>query len=410
MTATQTDYGEIVQRQHPTRSARQKHAALVGTPLLAVGIALAAANLRPAVTSAASVLGEVRDDVGASAMWASALTAVPVVCFGIAAVFAPWLERRLGAARAVGLALAVLTGGLALRIVDGQYAVLGGTFVAAAGIAVGNVLIPVVVKGSFPHAIGRVTGIYTAALSAGGGIGAFTPALEPFVGGWRGALGAWAALSAAALIVWLFGARHGSHDGVPVTHERPRRSMLRSPLAWVVTLFFGMQACFAYILMGWLAEFFVAHGIARTEAGLMLAFINLIGIPLSFVIPVYALNRPSQSGWVIALACFSLAGVAGLVVAPAAAPWLWTVLLGIGMSIFPIAIGVIALRTRETSETTALSAMVQGYGYLIAASGPFLFGILHAATGNWTVPLVLLGAVIIVEGALGYWAGRPRFV
>ena len=254
----------------------------------------------------------------------------------------------------------MLTGGLALRIVDGQYAVLGGTFVAAAGIADEQRSHPGRREELLPHAIGRVTGIYTAALSAGGGIGAFTPALEPFVGGWRGALGAWAALSAAALIVWLFGARHGSHDAIPVTHERPRRSMLRSPLAWVITVFFGMQACFAYILMGWLAEFFVAHGIARTEAGLMLAFINLIGIPLSFVIPVYALNRPSQSGWVIALACFSLAGVAGLVVAPAAAPWLWTVLLGIGMSMFPIAIGVIALRTRETSETTVLSAMVQG--------------------------------------------------
>ncbi|WP_458788575.1 CynX/NimT family MFS transporter [Pseudonocardia nantongensis] len=393
------------------RVDRSRHAALLGTPLLVVGVALAASNLRPAVTSMASVLGEVRDDLGASPAWASILTAVPTICFGLAAVAAPWLGRRLGTARAIGLALTVLTAGLILRIVDGPWVVLGGTFVAAAGIAIGNVLIPAVVKESFPHAVGRVTGIYTAALAAGGGIGAaLTPPLESLLGGWRGAVGAWAALSLAALVIWSFGARHGSVDQVrPATTER-RRSVLRSPLAWVVTAFFGLQACVAYVAMGWLSELFVSEGIARTDAGLMLAAVNLIGIPLSFLIPPIALNRTSQSGWIAGLACCSLAAVIGLAVAPAAAPWLWTVLLGVGMAVFPLGLGVIALRTREVAETTDLSAMAQGIGYLVGAGGPFLFGMLHAATGTWTASLTLLGAVIVAEMLLGWVAGRPRFI
>lgn len=90
----------------PPRIVR-RHAALLSTPLLLVGIALAAFNLRPAVTSIASVLGAVRDDVGASLVWASVLTAVPAVCFGVAAAAAPWLNRRLGLARAVGASLAI---------------------------------------------------------------------------------------------------------------------------------------------------------------------------------------------------------------------------------------------------------------------------------------------------------------
>lgn len=388
-----------------------RRAALVGTPLLVLGVALAASNLRPAVTSMASVLGQVRDDLGASAAWASLLTAVPTICFGLAAVAAPLLGRRFGVARAVGLALVVLTAGSVLRVLDGPWVVLGGTFVAASGIAIGNVLIPVVVKQSFPHAVGRVTGVYTAALAAGGGIGAaFTPPLEALLGGWRGAVGAWAALSVAALVVWALGARHGTADRPGSAAAERSRSVLRSPLAWAVTAFFGLQACVAYTAMGWLSELFVTVGVSRTDAGLMLALINLIGIPLSFVVPPIALNRRSQSGWIVALASCSLAAVAGLAIAPAAAPWLWTVLLGVGMAVFPLGLGVITLRTRVASETTDLSAMAQGVGYLVGAAGPFLFGILHGVTGGWTASLTLLAVVIVAEMALGWIAGRPRFV
>lgn len=395
---------------------RRRHAALAGTPLLVVGVALAASNLRPAVTSMSSVLGEVRDDLGASAVWSSVLTAVPTICFGLAAVAAPLLGRRFGMARAVGISLTVLTLGLLMRVVDGPWVVLGGTFVAAAGIAIGNVLIPVVVKESFPNSVGRVTGVYTAALAAGGGIGAaFTPPMEQLLGGWRASVGAWAALSLAALLVWGIGARHAkpggaAHLGEDGVAAPQRRSLLHSPLAWAVTAFFGLQALVAYTAMGWLAELFVSVGIPRTDAGYMLALVNLIGIPLSFIVPPIALNRRSQSGWIVGMASVGLASVIGMAVAPAAAPWLWTVMLGVGMGVFPLGLGVIAVRTRNSTDTTSLSAMAQGFGYLFGASGPFLFGLLHGLSGGWTLSLSLLAAVIVVEMVLGWIVGRPRYV
>lgn len=372
---------------------------------------MAAFNLRPAVTSIASVLGEVQHDVGASLVWASVLTAVPAICFGLAAIAAPMLGRHLGLARAIGLALAVLTCGLALRVVGGQWVVLGGTFIATSGIAIGNVLIPVVVKQSFPQAVGRVTGMYTAALAAGGGIAAAaTPALDQWLGGWRAAVGAWSLLSAAALVLWLAGVRHAAEHDAPVAVPAARRSLLRSPVAWAVTGFFAMQSCSAYILMGWLVEFFVSHGVARTEAGLMLAVMNLMGIPLNLVIPWLALTRKSQSGWILAVTACSLTGVVGIGAAPTAAPWVWTVLFGIGTATLPLALGVVTLRSRGLPETAALSAMAQGFGYLIAALGPLIFGILHAASADWAVPIMLLGAVVVVQAVLGWLAGRPRQV
>jgi CP family cyanate transporter-like MFS transporter len=388
-----------------------RHTALLGTPLLVVGVALAAANLRPAVSSMAAVLGEVRADLGASALWASLLTAVPTLCFGLAAVAAPALGRRFGMARAVGLSLAVLTAGLVLRVLDGPWVVLGGTFVATAGIAIGNVLIPVVVKESFPHRVGRVTGIYTAALAAGGGFGAaLTPPLEQLFDDWRPAVAAWAVLSLAALLLWRVAARHGAAGPLVPAVPPARRSLLRSPLAWAVTGFFGLQALFAYVAMGWFAELFVSEGIDRTTAGLMLALINIVGVPISLVVPPLALARRAQSAWITGMTSIGLLGLIGLLVAPAAAPWLWTGLVGVGMGVFPLALGVIALRTRHPADTAALSAMAQSIGYLIAAVGPFVFGLLHGATGGWTASLLLLVAVLVAELVLGWIVGRPRYV
>ncbi|MEJ2856320.1 MULTISPECIES: MFS transporter [unclassified Saccharothrix] len=392
--------------------AANRQVALVGSTLLAIGVALAAANLRPAVTSLASVLGDVRGSLGVSTAWASLLTAVPTLCFGFAAFLAPWLGRRLGMARAVGLSLLVLTAGLVLRVVDGPAAVLGGTFIACAGIAVCNVLIPVVVRDSFPGRVGLITGVYTAALAAGAAIGAaFTPGLESWLGSWRLAVGAWAFLSAAALLVWLAGARHGValRTSSP-RHAAVRRSLVRSPLAWVITVFFGLQSLLAYTVMGWLPQILGDAGVDRTTAGLLLAITMVLGVPVSLIVPPLAARRPSQSGLVLGLGVLSMAGVAGLALAPAAAPGLWVVLVGLGMGMFPLALVMISLRTSSTADTARLSAMAQSIGYLISAAGPFAFGLLRGVTGTWTVSMLLLAALLALLTALGWIAGRPRTV
>ncbi|WP_415364130.1 CynX/NimT family MFS transporter [Saccharothrix sp. BKS2] len=377
---------------------------------MAIGVALAAANLRPAVTSLASVLGDVRASLGVSTAWTSLLTAVPTLCFGVAAFLAPWLGRRLGMARAVGLSLAVLTLGLVLRVVNGPSTVLGGTFIACAGIAVCNVLIPVVVKDSFPTRVGLVTGVYTAALAAGAALGAaLTPGLESLLGSWRLAAGAWATLSLAALLIWLAGARHGREVRATAAPAAVGRSLLRNPLAWVITVFFGLQSLLAYTVMGWLPQILVdAAGVDRATAGLLLAVTMVLGVPVSLVVPPLAARRPGQSGLVAVLGALSVLGVLGLAVAPAAAPALWVVLIGVGMGMFPLALVMISLRTSSGADTARLSAMAQSIGYLISAAGPFAFGVLRGATGTWTTSMLVLVGLLVLLTALGWVAGRPR--
>ncbi|QWF83046.1 CynX/NimT family MFS transporter [Amycolatopsis sp. CA-230715] len=395
-----------------TPPSKDRSAVLAGTGLLAVAVVLTALNLRPAITSVGPLLGEAQESLGASSTWAGALTTLPALCFAIAGLAAPVLARRVGMGPAVGIALGVLGVGLLLRVLDGPLVVLGGTLVASAGIAFANVLVPVVVKNSFPAKVGLMTGVYTAALQAGGAIGSsVTPQLDTAFGGWRPALASWAALAVLALVVWIFAARRKAPaaKGGESTVEAAR-SLLRSPLAWIITLFFGMQAFLAYVVMGWLPEVLMDAGVSKANAGLMLGLLSIIAVPISLIVPPIAARQGSQSWWIVGLGVFGLAGMFGLLLAPSAAPLLWTVLVGFGMSVFSLALTTIALRARTGAETAKLSGMAQGFGYLIGATGPFLFGFLHDLTGAWTVPFIMLIVVLAIQMVFGGLAGRNRYV
>ena len=383
-----------------------------GGALLTVAVVLTALNLRPAITSVGPLLPEMRGALGASDTWAGILTTLPGLCLAAAGLAAPWLSRRIGLGRTVSAALLVLVAGLLIRVCDGPLVVLGGTLVATAGIALINVLIPVIIRGSFPAQVGLMTGIYTAALQGGGALGsAVTPVLDHALGGWRSALGAWSALALVALAAWVVGARGFDRPGAAAPAAATNgRSLLGSKLAWTVTLFFGTQSFIAYVVMGWLPAVLIDNGISETGAGLLLGLISLIAVPISLIVSPLAARRDSQSGWIVGLGILGIAGILGLLIAPAAAPLLWSVLVGPGMSVFSLALTVIALRARDAQDTASLSGMAQGFGYLLAGVGPFLFGLLHHVSGGWTVPWLMMLAVYLVQTLAGALAGRNRYV
>ncbi|KDN17955.1 CynX/NimT family MFS transporter [Amycolatopsis rifamycinica] len=379
--------------------------------LLAVAVVLTALNLRPAITGVGPMLAEMRQDLGASVVWAGVLTTLPTLCFAGAGLAAPLLARRAGIGVAIAIALAALAAGLVLRVLDGPVVVLGGTLVATAGIALINVLIPVVIKDSFPARIGVLTGVYTAALQGGGALGsAVTPRLGDTLGGWRPALGGWAVLAVVALLAWILAARGTGRAPRPAVGAEGGRSLLRNRLAWIVTAFFGLQAFYAYAAMGWFPQVLMDAGVPRDDAGLLFGLVSLIAVPISLVVAPMAARQRGQSRWIVGLGVFGVAGTLGLMLAPSWSPLLWSILVGLGMSTFSLALTVIALRARTGADTARLSGMAQGFGYLFAALGPFLFGLLHDLAGGWTVPLAMLLGLLAVQLTFGALAGRHRFV
>jgi MFS transporter, CP family, cyanate transporter len=389
---------------------------LVPSALLVVAILLVAANLRPAVTGLGPILDEVRAGSGMPTGLVSVLTALPTVCFGAAGFLAPALTRRFGVARAIGLAIALLTIGVGVRVVSGSSVLLIGTLLAGAGIAVCNVLLPVVVKESYGHRIGLITGLYTAVLQ---GVAALASAvatpLYTGLGGWRGALGFWTLPALLGFLLWLLVARHHKTGPAPTTPDPAlpapvNTAMFRRPLAWLVTVFFGLQAMSAYALMGWLPQVLMAAGISRGTAGLMMGLVSVLGVPISLIIVPIAARARAQSAWTAGLCLIGAIGVLGILLAPAAAPWLWAFCIGMGMGVFALAVALISLRSRSADDTKALSTMAQSVGYLIAALGPLCFGMLHAATGGWTASLIVLLIGVCAQVVIGYLVGRPRYV
>jgi CP family cyanate transporter-like MFS transporter len=381
-----------------------------GRAVAVLALLLAAVNLRLAVTSIGPVLGEIQSGLGMSSTVAGLLTSLPAVCFATGGLTAPRLARRFGAAPVILVGLVVLTAGLAIRpFMPGTASFIAVSVAALAGIAVVNVLLPVIVKERFPDRVGAMTGLYSVALNLGATVaaGATVPVTRLLGNDWRLGLASWAVIAALALPPWLGLGRAapvagGGEDLVP--------SMAKQPVAWALAAYFGLQSTSAYVVIGWLPEIYRDAGLSAETAGLLFAVTSFLAVPLSFVLSALAGRLRSQSVIAAVLGLFGIAGYAGLWASPTAAPWVWAVLLGVVNCAFPLALTMIALRGRTPATVVRLSAFAQSVGYVFAIPGPILVGFLHDRTGGWRVPLALMVALMIPQMIAGVIAGRDSQV
>ncbi|MGN3956547.1 CynX/NimT family MFS transporter [Streptomyces sp. WAC8370] len=395
------------------------------TRLLILGIVLAALNLRPAITSLGALLEEVRDGLGMSGSIAGLLTSVPPLCFAVFGVTAPRLARRFGPGAVVCAGMAAIAAGLLIRpYAGGTGGFLAATALALMGIAVSNVLMPVIVKRYFPDRVGSMTGLYSMALAFGTSVAAAAtvPVTNALGGHWQPGLAVWAVLPALAVVPWLPFVRDRRTPGSTAaprpengqsaekSGEQPPLRITRSRTAWALAVFFGLQATAAYITMGWMAQIFRDSGVSAGTAGLLLAVIMVMGVPLAFVIPRVATRLPHQGPIVLVLGVCGLAGYAGLYFAPVGGAWAWALLLGVSNCAFPLALTMVGMRARTGAGVAQLSAFAQSTGYLISIPGPLLVGVLYQHSGGWGLPIALMSALMVPQILVGVLAGRDRTV
>ncbi|GAA2782493.1 CynX/NimT family MFS transporter [Streptomyces rameus] len=389
------------------------------TRLVVVGIVLSALNLRPAITSLGALLEEVRDGLGMSGSVAGLLTSVPPLCFAVFGVTAPRLARRFGPAAVVCAGMAAITAGLLIRPYVGNTAgFLAASALALMGIAVSNVLMPVIVKQWFPDRVGSMTGLYSMALALGTSLAAAVtvPLTDALGGSWQSGLAVWAAVAAAAVLPWLPLVRDRGPAARPqapargATQQHTPLRMTRSRTAWALAVFFGLQATAAYITMGWMPQIFRDAGVPAGTAGVLLAVTMVMGVPLAFVIPRVATRLPHQGPIVLVLGACGLAGYAGLYFAPAGGAWVWAVLLGVSNCAFPLALTLVGMRARSGPGVAQLSAFAQSTGYLISIPGPLLVGVLYQQSGGWGLPIALMAALMVPQMVVGFLAGRDRTI
>ncbi|MBH0117864.1 MFS transporter [Salinibacterium sp. NG253] len=392
-----------------------------GRILALAGILFVALNVRTAVAAISPIIGVIQNDIPISSLGLGVLGMLPPIAFAIAGLAAPALARARGLDAGLLIAAAAMVVGSSLRAVSDNYVVLAiGSFVALAGMGIGNVLLPPAVKKYFPDRLATVTGGYVVLISLGAAIPAFFAAPIADVAGWRVSVAVWAALALTAFVPWLILTSRGRHakrravndeSVLPLTPHISVWAVAKSRTAWAITIAFGVSSVAFYSFFAWLPEILIESAqFTPVEAGAMLSLFGLIGIPLGILSPILA-SRVRNIGVVIAGGVFvGVAGFLGLAFAPTVATWLWVVLVGISSILFPLCLVLINLRTRTHEGSAALSGFVQSVAYSVAALGPFAVALVRELSGGWVWPLMFLLAASLLALISAVMLARPSFV
>ncbi|ENN0336276.1 CynX/NimT family MFS transporter [Salmonella enterica subsp. enterica serovar 4,5,12:i:-] len=377
--------------------------------LLIAGILMIATTLRVTFTGAAPLLETIRSDYGLSTAQTGLLTTLPLLAFALVSPLAAGIARRFGMERSLFAAMLLICAGIALRSLPSAALLFAGTAIIGCGIALGNVLLPGLIKRDFSQHVARLTGAYSLTMGAAAALGSalVVPlALHGF--GWRGALLMLMLFPLLAFLIWLPQWRTTRSANLSSSRALHERGIWRSPLAWQVTLFLGLNSLIYYVIIGWLPTILISHGYSEAQAGSLHGLLQLATAAPGLAIQLI-LHRFNDQRWIAALVSLLCAvGAAGLWFVPGQAI-IWTLLFGFGSGATMIlGLTFIGLRASSAHQAAALSGMAQSVGYLLAACGPPVMGKLHDASGSWYLPLSGVTVLAIIMAIFGLYAGRDR--
>ncbi len=432
--------------------------------LAAAVIFLVALNLRPAIIAVGPLLSQIGTSLGWGESLLGLLGSLPLLAFAALSFLVRYITDRFDTDKVLLAALVLLAGGCVLRSACGATGVWIGTVIIGGSIAVGNVLAPAIVKRDYPEHIAMATGAYSAFVTTGSAIAGLTAsALADALGGWREALAFWAIPALIAALLWFLKMRereknalescqaNGASEGeqplddkckvdcadgttnaaceaegtaveiASTAHETAavddgnatRRSsasapapLWKRPTTWLVTLFMGLQSAAFYTFSNWLPSFSVAAGYTSTEAGLHLFLFQIIGTFAGLAIPRFMYVRGNQITAGLMASTPLLIAALGWLLFPQLT-LLWSIVGGIGQgSSLVVALTLISLRGTGHAETVALSGIAQSFGYLLAACGPAIFGVLLEVTGTFACPLIFMIALALCQCSLCFVVGK----
>lgn len=386
-----------------------------GRTLALLAILLVALNLRTAVAALSPVYGLISADVPLGTLSIGVLGMLPPICFAVFGLGTPLLTRRLSLEASAVLAVVAMGLGSLVRGVSVAYPMLViGSIVAFAGMGVGNVLLPPLVKRYFPDRIGLATTLYVVLISVSTLLPPLIAVPVAHAAGWRVSVGMWALLAIVALVPFAGmrrAARNGAAAGVETVRGAAVERLGRSSVAWSVLIVFTVSSINAYAFFAWLPEMLTdTVGASAAQAGALLSLYGGVGILSALFVPVLAARMKNVGLLVYVGVAFFFVGDLGLIVLPATATWLWVALAGLGPMLFPLGLALINLRTRTHEGAVALSGFVQGFGYVIAAAGPLVFGFLHDVTGGWNFSVVFLLGTAVLAAVAGTVVARPHML
>ncbi|NMD71731.1 MFS transporter [Bacillus sp. DNRA2] len=383
--------------------------------ILVAGIVLVAMNLRPAITSIGPLVGMIQKDLGLVHWSVGFLTSLPLIAFAFVSPMVPKLAKLLSNERSLIIGLLTLLIGIIIRFVPHTVFLFTGTLFVGIGIAICNVLLPVIVKEKFPRKFGLLTSVYSTSLTLMASVasGVSVPLASGLSLGWKNSLMIWGVPVVIAILIWIFLDKRnlGHEERIKPTRSKGNE-IWRSALAWQIAFFFGFQSFMFYVTIAWLPEIMINRGVSLEMSGWLLSVTQLIGLPFSFIVPMIAGRFRSQQWLGVGLSICSVIGFAGLLWNGSYTMMLLSSMsLGIGLGgCFPLGLTFIGLRARDGRQASELSGMAQSVGYILAAIGPLFIGYLYDLTHHWTVPLITMVVISLLLVIFSVFAGREKYV
>ncbi|MGG7741927.1 CynX/NimT family MFS transporter [Klebsiella aerogenes] len=377
--------------------------------LLIVGILFIAATLRVTFTGIAPLLDAIRAEYQLTTAQTGLLTTLPLLAFGLVSPLAAGVARRFGIERSLLLAMVIICLGIGLRSLPSAAWLYIGTALIGCGIALGNVLLPGLIKRDFSGHVARMTGAYSITMGAAAAAGSAMVVPLALAGfGWRGALLLLMVFPLLALLLWLPQARRQATTPMTGSGAAHNRGIWRSALAWQVTLFLGINSLVYYVIVGWLPAILQSMGYSEAQAGSLHGLLQLATAAPGLAIPLVLHRLKDQRGIAVLVALMCVVSTLGLWLLPGQAV-IWTLIFGFGSGATMIlGLTFIGLRASSAHQAAALSGMAQTIGYLLAACGPPLIGKIHDAYGDWHIPLIIIALIAVVMALFGALAGRAR--
>lgn len=394
----------LPETQHKNRKSKSTNI------LLIAGILCIAINLRPALAGVGPLISDIRQATGLSNSMLGLLTTLPLIAFGAVSTLTPLFTRRFGIGGTLFGAMLLLTGGIAIRSLDGIFTLYLGTLLLGTAIAFGNVLLPSLTKRNFSSDSGLITSLYSAVMAIGASLAAGTsvPLAHGIGLGWRGSLGVWATMALIAVLVWLPQFSRLKKSEQKRSYLKAMKALGKSLLAWQVAIFMGLQSLTFYVILAWLPEILRSRGFDAEFSGWMLSLSQATGILGSLIVPILAGRRRDQRNIVLFLFVVEIIGLLGLLFPQIGMVWLWVSVIGFVLGgTFGLALLFIVLRSHDSDSATELSGMAQSIGYVIAATGPIIFGSIFDISGSWTYSLILLFAIALIKLWMGLGAAKP---
>ena len=393
--------------------------------VVVLGILFISFNLRAPITAVGSIVDMIQNDYALSSASAGFITTLPLIAFAVVSPFVAQMSNKHGHATTMMIGLIFILAGIICRSYLGMYGLFIGTAVIGVGIAIGNVIIPAIIKKHFSRRVGLVTSIYTSGMCifAAVGAGISVPLAKGVDLGWKNSLAVWFVLAVVTIFIWSSQTRgEKSSASAPAAasadvaaktdNSKSTTSIWKSKLAWWVTLFMGTQSLLFYSLVAWLPTIITSKGMTVEFAGSMALTFQLMAIPATLVIPIIS-DKLNDQKLLVIITCIIYGSGMFLFLTGFNQTMLFlaVVLMAIGMGgSISLSIAFISLRSPNSKKASELSGMAQSAGYLFAAAGPIVTGLIFDLESSWTVPLILFMVLIAVLAFCGLFAGHDSTV